>query len=329
MARLRLSVAMCTYNGEPFLGDQLASVAAQTRSPDEIVICDDGSTDGTRGLLDAFAARAPYPVRIFSNERALGSTKNFERVIGLCEGDVIVLSDQDDVWLPRKLERLESSLDGAPEAGAAFSDAELVDEALRPVGRRLWQTVGFDAAGQRRLLGQRAAPALLKQNVVTGATMAFRARFRDFVLPIPASWVHDAWIAALLAATSALTFVPEPLIRYRLHPRQQLGTPRGGVREQVEALLSRRQEWAQESLARIEEEIGRCRALLDRLTRAPATPQTAEWRRCVADKLAHYQARRGLRVSGSRLGRVVAELVRGRYARYSPSVLAAAKDLCA
>src|ERR687894_3003245 len=101
----RFSVAMCTYNGARFVAEQLASVAAQTRPPDELVVCDDGSTDETCRLVEEFAARAPFPVRLFVNERNLGSTRNFGRAVALCEGDLVALSDQDDVWHPEKLER--------------------------------------------------------------------------------------------------------------------------------------------------------------------------------------------------------------------------------
>ena len=90
MRGVRISVAMCTYNGAEFLPAQLESIFAQTRTADEIVVCDDGSTDETRSLI-------PQNVILHENEKKLGTAKNFERAIGLCTGDVIVLSDQDDV----------------------------------------------------------------------------------------------------------------------------------------------------------------------------------------------------------------------------------------
>ena len=103
----RFSVAMCTYNGARFVAEQLESVAAQTRPPSELVVCDDRSTDGTARLVEQFAARAPFPVRLFVNERNLGSTANFGRAVTLAEGDLVALCDQDDVWRPEKLEPTE------------------------------------------------------------------------------------------------------------------------------------------------------------------------------------------------------------------------------
>ena len=92
---MKVSIALCTYNGSEFLGEQLASFLTQTRLPDEIVVCDDCSLDSTVQILDDFAAHAPFPVRIYRNEKNLRSTKNFEQAIDLCEGDIILLADQE------------------------------------------------------------------------------------------------------------------------------------------------------------------------------------------------------------------------------------------
>ena|SRR2546421_3140447 len=91
-------VAMCTYNGARHVREQLESFAAQTRLPaDELVICDDCSTDQTINILPDFGAGASFPVHIQVNKFNLGSTKNFEQAISFCHGDLIALSDQDDV----------------------------------------------------------------------------------------------------------------------------------------------------------------------------------------------------------------------------------------
>src|ERR1043166_3411462 len=104
---MKLSIALCTYNGAAFLREQLESIAAQTRTPDELVISDDQSTDGTLRLIEEFAETAGFPVRVSVNESNLGTAKNFEKAISLCRGDVIMLSDQDDVWHSDRLESVE------------------------------------------------------------------------------------------------------------------------------------------------------------------------------------------------------------------------------
>src|SRR5437773_11189037 len=104
---MNLSIALGTYNGAAYLKEQLESFAAQTRTPDELVISDDQSTDDTLRLIEEFVTTAAFPVRLSVNESNLGTAKNFEKAISLCRGDVIVLSDQDNVWHSDYLESVE------------------------------------------------------------------------------------------------------------------------------------------------------------------------------------------------------------------------------
>ena len=127
---MRLSIAMCTYNGGSSLREQLTSVLTQGRLPDELVICDDGSTDCTVEIVREFQAAAPFEVQLIVNDKKLGSTKNFEKCIQLCKGDIIVLSDQDDSWQPDRLRLSEEVFLARPDAGAVFSDALIVDDNL-------------------------------------------------------------------------------------------------------------------------------------------------------------------------------------------------------
>lgn len=220
---LRLSVALCTCNGAAFLPEQLASYVAQTRRPDELVVCDDASTDATLSLLEDFAAQAPFPVRIERNAERLGVSRNFAQAVRLCTGDVIALSDQDDRWFPNKLERLAAAFEQSRTVNAVFSDADLINSRGQPVGRRLWDSVGFAPDAQEAVRRGRAAPMLLRSNFVTGATLAVRADLRDVMLPIPPIWGHEQWMALLAATFGELGMIAEPLIQYRLHERQQIG----------------------------------------------------------------------------------------------------------
>src|SRR5258708_1747298 len=121
---IKVSVALCTYNGARFLREQLESIAAQTHIPAELVACDDASTDDSFSILESFAKSAVFPVRLVRNEIRVGSTKNFEQAIGLCTGEIIALCDQDDVWLPEKLARIGEELARHRDAVMVFSDAE-------------------------------------------------------------------------------------------------------------------------------------------------------------------------------------------------------------
>jgi glycosyltransferase involved in cell wall biosynthesis len=221
----RISVAMCTFNGSHYLQEQLESIALQSRLPCELVVCDDRSTDDTLAILKQFQLEAPFAVKVIQNSQRLGSTRNFDQAIGLARGGLIALCDQDDRWAPTKLERLSRALEEDTFLGGVFSDARLIDGNGRPIGPRLFERHKFTAAKQRDFI---ACPTttLLKHDVVTGATLMFRATIRRYCSPIPASWVHDGWLAWMIALHSRLGLVAEPLIDYRVHAGQQLGVSR-------------------------------------------------------------------------------------------------------
>jgi len=103
---MKISVAMCTYNGSRFLENQLNSIGAQEVQPFELVICDDGSTDSTVQIIEAFRETVSFPVHLHRNSTNLGSTRNFQEAIELCRGDIIALCDQDDYWLPPQNNRI-------------------------------------------------------------------------------------------------------------------------------------------------------------------------------------------------------------------------------
>ena len=310
----RISIALCTYDGARFLEPQLESFLAQTHLPGELVVCDDGSRDGTVALLRDFANRAPFPVRIEVNPARLGSTRNFEKAIGLCTGDLIATSDQDDVWLPEKLALCEAAFARDPRLGLVFTDAEVVDESLRPRGYRLWESIHFGRAAQRRVLRGEGFSVLLRQWVVTGATMMFRAEHRRDILPIPESWVHDGWIAFLIGALAPIGLIPEPTVMYRQHAGQQIGA----------ALLDLPQ------MIRLAREVGppQFRLARDRFELARRRLQELDGRRVGAEilaavdrKVAHQARRLAISECPSRTRRVVwavEELLRGGYSRFSP-----------
>jgi glycosyltransferase involved in cell wall biosynthesis len=315
-----LSIALCTYNGARYLSDQLASIAAQTRLPDELVACDDRSTDNTIAIINEFASHAAFPVRVFVNERTLGSTKNFEKAIGLCEGDVIVFSDQDDVWFSQKLARIEAAFSESPMIGAVFSDAEMVDERLQLLGVLLWEAVRFTPLQQKAFAQGRTIKVLLKHNVVTGATLAFRAEHRPLILPIPNGWVHDGWIALLIAATTELAMLPEPLVKYRQHAGQQLGAPKRSLRRRWQLA----QETSAENYLQIATQYETARA---RLASLPIGRCRIEALQMLGAKISHFRRRAGLpRGKLTRLPTILSELAAGQYHRYSYGWTSAAKD---
>jgi glycosyltransferase involved in cell wall biosynthesis len=224
-----ISVALCTYNGAKFLDEQLTSLRHQERLPDELVVCDDRSTDKTIELLESFARTAPFPVRIHVNSVNLGSTLNFDRAMRLCTGSLIAFCDQDDIWSPTRLSACAGALRGDPELGLVFSNGELMDDAGRMIPGRLWDNFTFGSGIRERIRRGDMLP-LVRYRFVTGATVMFRARLREYICPAAGEWLHDGWIAALAACMSRIGFLDQPLIRYRIHAQQQVGTGAGSAK---------------------------------------------------------------------------------------------------
>lgn len=120
MKSLSISIAMCSYNGAQFIKDQLDSLAAQKLMPDEMVICDDGSNDGTVEAIERFIPKAPFPTRLVVNKKNMGVTSNYEQAMAMCKGDVIAFADQDDIWRPEKLQRFAAAFEQRPLLGPCF-----------------------------------------------------------------------------------------------------------------------------------------------------------------------------------------------------------------
>lgn len=230
---------MCTYNGSKYIKEQLASILFQTRLPDELVICDDGSADDTVNIIKGLLENTSVPVRLYVNEKNLGSTKNFERAVNRCMGDIIVLSDQDDVWNVDKLHQLERIFIENPYCGGVFSNASVVDDQLSPLGYTLWDAVLFNNRERQDFFHGKPFNVLLKHNVVTGATMAFRSSYKKDILPIPDIWIHDAWIILIISTLSDIIPIAEPLIKYRQSAGQQIGMDNIGLMNMAPMLLNK------------------------------------------------------------------------------------------
>jgi len=322
MPPLTISVAVCTFNGERFLGTQLESIASQDRVPDEVVICDDGSTDGSQEIIRGFAQRSTFPVRFKINERNLGSTKNFEQAISLCHGTIVALADQDDVWYRHKLARIERTFLESSAIVAVFSDADLIDDDSRPLGSRLWPTFSFDVAEQRKFASGDALKVLIRHPVVTGAAMAFRWEFFELIAPIPVEHVHDSWISFLLAACGRFEIISEPLMQYRQHRRQQLGPGPLTLREQR---ARARSTGASDYLQQIERFHQINERLEDHKHNFPFDGSVQEE---IKRKVFHLTHRAQLPSAiAARLPKVIRECFNGGYLHYSAGWKSVAKDL--
>lgn len=223
-----LTVALCTWNGSRWIRPFLQSLAAQERLPDELLVQDDASTDRTVAIVQEFARHAPFDVRLEINSERVGSTANFARVLQRASGRCIALADQDDLWYPAKLRRLSAELERDPTVTLAFSDADLVGEDGRLLGRRLWDTRQVGRTLRRHAVVPEEMFA--RQALTTGCTMMIRRRVAEAALPFPdalsdpaSPMRHDRWLSLVAAAVGTVRALPQPLLGFRVHPMQETG----------------------------------------------------------------------------------------------------------
>lgn len=210
-----VSVAVCTYCGEKYIASQLRSIIAQSHRVDEIIVCDDCSTDRTVPIAESVLCESGIPFRIIVNSTNLGVTGNFEACIQACTGDIIFTADQDDVWASEKVSRLLQCFKD-PKLVAAYSDASIIDANGNELHSSLYKRDGFypDPFTQERF---EDAVVRLSQTVY-GCTMAFRRSFVQEILPFYHSTAnHDAWIMCCAPLFGTVCFLTEPLISYRIH----------------------------------------------------------------------------------------------------------------
>jgi glycosyltransferase involved in cell wall biosynthesis len=223
----RVSVALCTYNGERYLRAQLDSLLAQTGCELDIVAIDDASTDATADILRSYAA-GDARFRVLVNERNVGHIENFRRALSLCDGEYICPCDQDDVWAPEKTRALLAALG---EADLVYCDSEMIDQYGRPLHRRL--------SDDRRMYEGKNPLALLLYNSVSGHAALIRKGLLAQALPFPQKIFHDWWLALAAASNRGINYLPEPLVAFRRHA--ETATAMGNIRDSAARASAREQ----------------------------------------------------------------------------------------
>ncbi|MBB1581046.1 glycosyltransferase family 2 protein [Serratia sp. OS31] len=215
-------VVVCTYNGERYVLEQLASIVSQTIPPQRIIISDDGSTDNTLPLIARFAATTPVPLDV--RPRTVGPkgpAHNFLHALSLSSAPYVFLSDQDDVWMADKIEhylRAVNDVSDDSQPLLVFSDAELVDSELKPLHSSFLQNERLDPAQQL------AFSRITFQNCIQGATVMVNRVLLEKLKPANHMMMHDWWLGMIAAAFGQLVFIPKPLIKYRQHESNVVGS---------------------------------------------------------------------------------------------------------
>ncbi|HXB93902.1 MAG TPA: glycosyltransferase family 2 protein, partial [Puia sp.] len=206
-----VSVVLGTYNGEAFLDEQLRSVLSQTYTHLEIIAIDDRSTDRTVAILNDYAARDGR-IRVIVNEENLGFIRNFEKGARLSTGKWVAFCDQDDYWMPEKVERMVRAIDAYP---MIYCDSALCGPDLQPQGKNVSDLVHYQSFDDCRQL-------CVFSRMYGHATLITRTLFEKaspFVTQMP----HDGWLAYHATLYGGVKYLPEVLVKYRQHASNVFG----------------------------------------------------------------------------------------------------------
>ena len=315
----RVSVAMCTYNGARFLPEQLASILSQTSPPDEMVICDDGSTDETAAIVTQFAETASFPVRFVVNEERLRFAGNFAKCISLCDGDLIVMTDQDDVWVNTRVQDTRDAYFANPKLTFTYSDAPLIDDAGQLIGETIYSRFPRHRRDRERFeMGTDLLPAIIRWGFIYGCTMTIRASLRETVLPVPEGWSHDEWLSLSLSSLGD-SLKLRPQTNYRQHGVNSVGVGDWSFAGKIRMVKSRNAKAYDTELAQV-------------MQGHQAAKRNASLERClaptIARKVAFLSKRNAARRAGLKGVRGILEAVAsGEYSHFSAGPKSVLKDI--
>lgn len=226
-----IAILLSTYNGLPYLAEQLDSILGQDFPEWCLYIRDDGSTDGTPQVLRRCQEASPGRIFLLEDDPVrLGAAQSFSRLMQAVSADYLMFCDQDDIWLPDKISRTLATMQAMErEHGPdlpllVHSDLQLVDQRLEVLAPSFWRYQNLDPRRGESLL------KLAIQNVVTGCTVMINRRLNELALPVPpAACMHDWWTALVAAAFGKIGFISTPLVRYRQHAANKIGAKRWGL----------------------------------------------------------------------------------------------------
>jgi glycosyltransferase involved in cell wall biosynthesis len=315
------SIAMCTYNGAAYVDAQLNSLLAQTHLPEQVVIADDASTDGTIEIVEGFVARANamgVQVDIVRHPANVGFVANFSHALERSTGEVVFLCDQDDVWHSDKLAIMLDAFATRPGLTLLHADARLVDRDLVDMGLSLFQSLQLTRVEFDLIHGGRAFDVLIRRSAATGATLALRRELIETALPVRDGWIHDEWLAIVASITGMVDALERPVIDYRQHGGNQIGArPR--------TLADRWRDLVRPRAAMFRAELDRMHALQAWLAQRGDFHLAHSM---VERRIAHFQARLAMDRQGHwrRLPAIARQWREGNYTLFSNGVRSAWRD---
>ncbi|WP_414052817.1 glycosyltransferase family 2 protein [Macrococcus animalis] len=198
-----ISVCMATYNGEVYIKKQLESILNQLNENDELIICDDQSSDETTKIISSINDSR---IKLYVNEVNLGVVKTFEKALNYCNGDYIYLSDQDDIWYKNKVEKYQSQFNNG--AVLVMANQDIIDENDTLTGQTFFDIRKTRTGFLKNLI----------KNTYIGCSIAFKKDLLKVILPFPSTLpMHDSWIGLNAERYGKVILIDEPLMGYRRH----------------------------------------------------------------------------------------------------------------
>lgn len=209
MNSLSSVVCIATYNGMPFVREQIKSILAQTFVVNKIVIADDASSDGTQSAILDFECSSIQLHQFSSN---IGHVRNFERALSYCSSDVIFLCDQDDVWAPEKVELVLNVFRDNPDVSLVCHGSSIIGRECDLMSEKYIQLIHGKQPTFLFMIYE------LFQPRIYGCTMAFRRSVLNIALPFPSSvYAHDHWVAFAASVIGNIYYIDKKLVSHRWH----------------------------------------------------------------------------------------------------------------
>ena len=202
-----VSIALCTFNGDAFLKEQLDSIVNQSYPEIELIVVDDCSSDDTLNILKEYSAKYSF-IKLFINPQNLGYIRNFEKAMSLCNGDFIALSDQDDIW---DLNKIEKQVKAIGNNLLIYHDSEFVDQNGESLSLYMSDIMNLYRGDQPEVF--------LFFNCISGHSVLMKKELRDELLPFPEAYFHDWWMGYVATNLGSIDFIEESLVKYRQHQK--------------------------------------------------------------------------------------------------------------
>ena len=229
----KVSIALCTYNGEKYIEEQVNSLINQTRKPDEIVVSDDNSKDRTIEIIEELLKNTGIKLVINKNVLAKGVFKNFETAISLCSGDIVFTCDQDDVWKLEKLEKMVAAFD--EQTMVVYCNAAVVVNNIENYLYPLWEPKAID---DKENGTSSFNNIVFRGGSIAGCCMAFKKELFDKIKPFPDKVYHDDWLITCASILGKVKAVNKELIYYRQHGDNVCGIIRGSKLSYYKSLIT-------------------------------------------------------------------------------------------